>query len=155
MYLGLFGYSFSSDVRFIGALRLALQIPMLNFKSNEFHPCDTVLARHYYERIRKMRLLQTNAKLLSWYSNLENLRADSDSDSDAAQMQGGPYALFADSVLQLGSDADTDVCRLGKIAWGSIPAWVQQQALWCPCLHASFDRYHRDMVMSMLINRIL
>ena len=147
MYLGMCGCTWSNDVRFFGALRLALQIRALIFDdaNRDFEPYDTISARRYAERALEARL-RNDARLL--HRDVEELRMEEARNKQTK----GPHALFAESVLQLATtDVDDDVRRLGMIAWNSVPAFVQRQAVWRPSLHASFGRHERATVITMLV----
>ena len=115
----------SNEVRFCGALGLALQVQSLDFDAIEFNPYDTFSARQFARRALDMRL-QNDAVLAG--RDIEELRR-------SATEQRNPHSLFAESVLRLVKDVDDDTRGLGLIAWSRLPEDVQRQTVWSPSLH--------------------
>jgi len=114
-----------SDVRFIGALRLAVQ---LGRHKSCFH--------EFWNNIPSTDDFEKQARLA--------LPLD---DTESAERS---HSFVATNILKLRSDPDPHVCRLGKHAWNNIPVSVRRHVTWCTSLHKYIPSDQKNMVTTML-----
>lgn len=140
MYLGMLRDA-SDDVRFVGAVMLAVMLEAVGPNSFAVAPFETPSARVFLELALEARVRKDAALTRHDVHTLRH-----------AATRAAPHALLAEAVLRLEQEDPCQTVRqLGAFARARLPRAVLQEIVWCPSNHHLFHPGARALVRCMLL----